>query len=425
MPQPQRHFWQSGLWCHPDFLKLWSAQSVSLIGLQFGSLAMPLVAVLTLHAGAAAVGLLAGLGTLPWLIFGLFVGPLIDRLPRRPVVVTAHAGRAVLVAFIPIAAAVHVLTMWQLYVITVLSGALSMCFEVAYHAYLPAVVDTGQLADANAKLAVTDGIARTTGPGVAGSAVQLLSAPLTLVVQAATYTYAALAVARIGQRGAPSDRHGREPALAALRAGIAFTWRHRIIRSLTLCEASYLLFFDMLGAIIIVFYSRNLGLSPSIIGAIYTAGSVGGIFGGLLARRIGLRFRAGRALLVGALLRGIGLAIIPVAIFLGPYAVPLLIACRAVNAFGWTVWEVHQTTTLQLSTPDRLRGRVTASSLFLARAAGSAGGFAGAGLAVMLGVTGTVWVGAIGSLAGTAWLLARPVRRLREVRAAAAPSLTQ
>lgn len=406
MSHPQPQLWRQG-----DFLKLWASQSVSLVGLQLGSIALPLVAILTLHASAAQVAVMAGLGNLPWLAAGLFVGIGIDRIRRRPIVIAAHLGRAATLASVPLTAMLGDLTMPHLYVVAVINGTLGMCFEAAYHAYLPTLVPPAALADGNSKLAITDGIARTGGPSLAGVAVQVLTAPMTLGFQVLTYAAAAFSIWRIRtEEPAPGRDGGGAGVLVGLRSGVTFIWHHGLVRVLALSEATYGLFFEVTFTALLVFYSRTLHLPPSEIGVIYAAGSIGGIVGGVAAGRVARQLGSRPTMVAGAILRSLGLAIVPLAVVVPGPAVAFLVVARFLNAFGWTIWEVHQMTMQQLATPNPLRGRVTSTTLFLGRGAETVGGFAGAGLAALFGVLPTLIVGGLGALLATTWLLAIPKR---------------
>ncbi|MEQ7123711.1 MFS transporter [Actinopolymorpha sp. B11F2] len=402
-----------GLWRHPDFLKCWSAQSLSLLGIQFGRIALPLVAILTLQATAAQVGLLLAIAGSPWLVFGLFTGIVIDRLPRRPILIIAHAGRGILVGSVPACAALGILTMNQLYLVTFLAGTLDVCFQVAYRSYLPSLVPAVHLPDGYAKLAVTDGAMRTAGPSLAGGLVQILNAAAALGIQALTFVLSGLLLWRVRHQEPSRSATTRESVWPALVAGLRFAWRQPLVRAFTLSDATFVFSFAIVYAVQMVFFARDLNLSPAMIGVIFTVGSLGGLLGGLAARAVGVRLTTGRTIFTGSLLRAAGIALVPLAALVGPAALPLLVLSRLVNAFGWTLWEVHQETTQQLLTPSTLRGRVNGSVLFIVQGVDALGGFVGAGLAPLLGVLPTLAVGAIGALAGTAWLATSKLWRLR------------
>src|SRR5215472_7217077 len=135
----------TGLWLHADFRNLWAAETVSLLGSQITLLALPLAAVLTLHASALQMGVLRAASTLPALLFGLFVGVWVDRLRRRPLLITADIGRAAMLASIPIAALLKLISMPQIYVVAFLAGTLTLIFDVAHMSFLPSLVKPDEL----------------------------------------------------------------------------------------------------------------------------------------------------------------------------------------------------------------------------------------------------------------------------------------
>lgn len=396
-----------GLWRHPFFPVYWSAQSLSLLGIQVGRIALPLLAILTLRASAVDVGLLLFTGTLPALVVGPFAGLLVDRLPRRLVLVAAHAGRAALLTGVTACALLGVLTLHQLYATAFLVGVLDVCFQVAYRSYLPSLVDPGDLPEGYAKLAVTDGLMRTAGPGVGGAIVQALGAAAGVGLQALTFAGAGVLLARVRRPEAAVPKDKRERLLPALRAGWTFSWRQPLVRAFLLSETGFGYAFAVMFSVQLVFFTGSLELEPFQIGLIFAIGSVGGLLGGVLARPIGARLHTGRAIVTGSLLRAAGLALFPLAAFAGPLALPLLIAARLVNAFGWTLWEVHQESTQQLLTPADLRGRVNSTGLVAMQVADALGMATGAALAGPLGVLPTLAAGAVTAVLSSAFLAVR------------------
>lgn len=382
-----------------NFRLLWLAQSVSLAGVQVGSLAFPLTAVLALGASTAQVALLASLGTLPWLVGGLFVGILIDHVHRRPVLIAAHLTRAATLLSVPISFATGSLTILHLYVVAVVLGTASMFFESGYHAFLPAVAH-GRLAEGNSRLAATDAVARSVGPSLAGVIIQVAGAPAALLIQVVTYLVAAVSTSAIHVHERTPTR-SKVRALVELREGLTFLWHHPVIRSFMLSESVYLFFFDLAFTVTIVFYARTLGLGPATIGLIYAAGSIGGLIGAVLAPRLARRWGETTVLIGSSLTRGCGLAAVPLALLLGPLVLPCLMGARFVNAAAWSTYEVHQTTRQQLATPDDLRGRVTGSLLFITRSTESLGSFTGAVLASSLSAEAILLIAGAGAVLAT------------------------
>src|SRR2546426_7168058 len=165
------------LWRHPDFMKLWTGETISQLGTQVTLLALPLTAVVILKANAFQVGLLSTLEFLPFILVGLPAGVWVDRLRRRPILIVGDLGRAAVLGSVPVAFALHRVTMAQLYLVAFLTGIFTVFFDVAYQSYLPSLVDRDQLVDGNAKLEISRSGAQLAGPGLAGALIQALKAP--------------------------------------------------------------------------------------------------------------------------------------------------------------------------------------------------------------------------------------------------------
>src|SRR5918912_1194187 len=144
-----------GLWRHPEFVKLWSGQTISRFGSEISQLAIPLAAALVLNASPAQMGLLGAFEFAPFLLLSLFAGVWVDRVHRRPVLIVADIGRAILLGSIPAAALAGVLRIEQLYVVGVFTGTLTVFFDVAYQAYLPVLVSRDHLVEGNRTLEVS------------------------------------------------------------------------------------------------------------------------------------------------------------------------------------------------------------------------------------------------------------------------------
>ena len=209
---------QAALWRQPDFLKLWAGQTLAALSSTVTTLALPLIAALTLHASPFEMGLLAVGATLPNLLVGLHAGILADRFRRRPIMVSTELVRALLLLSVPIAAALDRLTMWQLCAVLFLSGVCTTVFEVAETSYLPSLVGKGRLVSANSALVGSGSVAAAVGPGLAGLLIQLLSAPLAIVADAVSLVGSAVLVRSI---------HAREPVPEAGRRSAGRLAGHR------------------------------------------------------------------------------------------------------------------------------------------------------------------------------------------------------
>ena len=185
------------LWRHPDFLKLWAGESVSVFGSQVTVLAVPTVAILILHAGPFQVGILSALEFLAFPTLGLVAGVYADRLRRRPIMIVCDIGRGLALGSIPVAFLLNLLTLEQLYFVALLTGIFTVFFDVSYQSYLPALVDRPNLLEGNTKLEITRSTAQVAGPAVAGFLIQWIGGAKAVAVDALSFFLSALALASI------------------------------------------------------------------------------------------------------------------------------------------------------------------------------------------------------------------------------------
>ena len=178
-------------------MKLWTGQTVSELGSVVTRTALPIAAVLTLHATAFEVGILVASASTAVLLVGLFAGALVDRSRRRPLMIASDAIRAVLLLSIPAAAIAGTLRIEQLYVVAFIEAALGSIFDIAYRTYLRSLLPSDRLLEGNAKIGITGTIGEIGGPGLAGGLVQLITAPLALLVDAISFVFSAISIALI------------------------------------------------------------------------------------------------------------------------------------------------------------------------------------------------------------------------------------
>ncbi|HEY7036505.1 MAG TPA: MFS transporter [Thermomicrobiales bacterium] len=169
---------------HDDFRRLWMAQTISQLGSQVSFLAIPLTAAVMLGATPTEMGVLSAMGSVPSLLVGLLAGAIVDRRPRRPVLVSSDLVRAVLLGAIPLAWLVGALNMPLLYLVAFLSGACALFFDVAYQSFLPSLIERDRLVEGNSDLELSRSAAQVAGPTLAGGLIQLLKAPLAIAVDA-------------------------------------------------------------------------------------------------------------------------------------------------------------------------------------------------------------------------------------------------
>jgi MFS family permease len=402
------------LWANGDFLRLWAGQTISAFGTEITELALPLAAVLVLEASAFEVAGLAVAITLPWLFLSLPAGAWVDRLRRRPILIVTDWGRGLALASVPIAYAFDVLTLAQLYAVALVTGMLTVFFDVAYQSYLPSLVAREELTDANGKLEATRTGAQTAGPTVAGVLVSLLTAPYAVVVDSLSFVASALFVTSIRRREEPRlQDHARTRLRTEIGEGLSFTFRHPILRWSLVYVATINFFTSALFSIYIVFAVRTLGLSAATIGVIGSLASIGPLAGALAAPRLSARFGVGPALVGSAAVGGWSLLLLPLA--RGDYVIPLLVLGSLGFGFCALVYNVAGISLMQAITPDRMLGRMTASRRFVVFGINPLGALAGGALGTGLGLRETMWIAALGASVAFVALLPSPIPRVRTV----------
>ncbi|MEX2210444.1 MAG: MFS transporter [Gaiellaceae bacterium] len=401
------------LWRNGDFLRLWSAQTISAFGSQITFLALPLAAILVLDATAFEVAALTAVEWTPWLLFSLPAGAWVDRLPRRRVLVVTDLGRALLLASIPLAYALDVLTLWQLYGVGFLVGTLTVFFDVAYVAYLPSLVERRQLGEGNSKLETSRSGAQLGGPGLAGLLVELISAPVAILADAISFVVSALFLGAIRKREVVEPRTEGTRLRTEVVEGIRFVLSHPLMRPSMAFVAMSNFFYNVIFAVFLVYAVRELDLSPGTIGLTFTLGNFGVLAGAVLAPRIGAFLGVGPTIIVSAFFLGWPALLIPLAP--AEHAVPIFVGVFAVTGFSGILTNVVGISLFQATTPDRLQGRATASRRLVNFGAVPLGSLAGGGLAATIGLRETLWVGAVGSTLAFLPVLFSPIRSIREI----------
>jgi MFS family permease len=405
------------LFRHPDFLKLWSAETVSQFGTAITQLALPLTAILILKATAFQVGLLTTAQFLPFILVGLPAGVWVDRLRRRPLLIVGDLGRAVVLASIPIAYELGHLHMVHLYVAAFLVGVLTVFFDVAYMSYLPSLVDRDQLVDGNSKLEISRSAAALGGPGLAGGLIQILTAPVAILFDSISYLWSAGFVFWIRRTELPVPRLQGEQEhpsmMREIREGLRYVLRHRMLLPIALTTASSNLFTTMAQAILILFAVRQLGLSAGVIGLIFAIGNVGFLIGAFVAQPIARRFGVGPTIIGSAFL--FGPPAILIAMATPSSAVVLLIVSGVVMGLSGVTYNINQVSLRQAITPERMQGRMNATMRFMVWGTMPIGAIVGGALGGTIGLRPTLWVSAIGSLFCFVPLLFSPLPSLREI----------
>jgi MFS family permease len=407
------------LWHHPDFLKLWTAETVSQVGTQVTQLALPLVAIVILEATPFEVALLGMVEFLPFILLSLPAGVWVDRLRRRPILVAGDLGRAALLASVPIAYLAGVLTIWQLYAVGFSVGCLTVFFDVAYQSYLPSIVERDDLVEGNSKLEISRSGAAFVGPPLAGILVEWLKAPVAIAVDAISYVGSAFFVLLI-RRHEPEVVHpdvaagGERPSMRQdVTEGLRYVLGHRYLRWIAASTGTSNLFSSISGAILLVYAVRELDLSAGVIGTVFAIGNVGFFVGAFVASRIAARIGVGPAIIVADLIGAIGGVLVPLAS--RGVAIPAIALAGVLIGFGSVVYNINQVSFRQAITPERMQGRMNATMRFIVWGTMPVGALIGGALGSTIGLLPTLWIAAIGGFLPLLFLTLTPVRTIRTI----------
>lgn len=402
----------TGLWLSADFRRIWLSLTITSFGAQVTMLALPLTAAILLHATPLQMGVLVALETLPFALVSLQAGVLIDRVRKLPIVILANVSRALALAVIPLAAFTHWLSMEVLYAVGFFCGIQNVVGGAAYQVLLAQMAGRRRLVEANAKISLGETGSALVGPGVAGFLIQALTAPFAILVDAFAFLASALMLRKLA---VPTDVPHPGP-----RAGL----RHEIVEGLKLVRGNATLWslawlaglWQLLHhaqlAVLILFATRELGLSAGAIGFVYVFGGAGCILAAASAERLAARFGVGPMIVYGLTATAIAWQIY------GLVTGPVWIATIALGFamllfdFGGVMFGIQYLSLRQAITPDRLLGRMTATMRFLTVAAAPLGSLAGGALATAIGLRETLLaIGVLGLLLAIGAMLRSPVRR--------------
>jgi len=403
----------ASLWRDLDFVKLWIGQTISEIGSRVTVVALPLIAVLVLNAKPLQMGMLAGIGGLASLIFGLAAGLCVDRLRPRPILIVTDLGRAAALGSIPLAAVFGVLQMPQIYIVVAVAGILTVLFDVAYQSYLPSLVERNQVLEGNSKLALSSSIAEIVGPGLTGILVQVFTAPMAILLDALSFLASALTVWLV-RKPEPQvvpipGSHVWEELIAGMRA-IA---ESPIRRAIAGHSATAGFFGGFFASLYVLYAISDLRLSPALLGGVIAVGGAGNVLGAGIAPRLMGRFGPGVTLIGSLLVMGAASLMIPLAHGSVVTATAFLMLAQ-VGDVCWPVFNVCELSLRQAITPGEVLGRVNAAMQMANRGLLPIGALGAGTLAEMTGVRPALAVGAAGLLLSSLWLVLSPIRKMRD-----------
>ncbi|ADD41426.1 MFS transporter [Stackebrandtia nassauensis] len=395
------------------FRFVFAADSVSKLGVQVSYLVLPVLALTTLDASAAEVGVLGALGPAAFLLIGLPAGAWLDRIRRRRVMIAADVVRAVLFASIPLAWAADALTLAQLYLVALATGIATVFFDIAAMSYLPHLVGRDRLLAANSTLHSVNAVAEISGRGLGGLLLQLATAPLAIAVNSLTLLWSAVFIGLI-RRPEPRPEPVRRRHLGReMREGLSHVFGHGHLRVIAIESAWANVCLRVIVTMIPILFIVELGLPEAWLGGFLAVGGIGVFAGSLAARGLGARLGHGRALwIVGATCTPFVL-LVP---FIDRGAMLWLgLGGWLVATFKVGVDGVLKTSIRQRTTPDRLQGRMNGTFRTLITGALAVGSLAAGLLAEASTVRAALWVGSAGLALGWLLLFASPLRTMREL----------
>ncbi|MFI2028911.1 MFS transporter [Streptomyces buecherae] len=394
------------------FRRYWVGQSVSLVGDQISLLALPLAAVIILHADAAEMGWLATAQLLPALLFSLAAGSWVDRrASRRRIMIVSDLARAGLIASLPVAYAFDLLSLTQLYLTAFAVGSLTVLFDVCNATLFVALVPGTRYVEANSLINGSRSLAYVAGPSAGGFLVQMLAAPFALVADAFTYLLSARCLTSID----PVEPPPSAPAKGHFTAGLRWIMRSPVMRA-TFAASSTIQFFNfMFHTLFVLYVTSELGLGAGLLGIVLAVGAAGGLVGAATAGRVTRRLGIGRSAVLGYTLFSAPLLLVPLAGGPTPVVLGLLFLAELGSCVGAMIADVSVSSLQAALIPDALRARVTGAYRTLTHGVRPLGALTAGALGTAIGLRPTLWIGTAGALLCLLWVLPSPVPHIREL----------
>jgi MFS family permease len=369
---------------------------------------LPLTAVIVLGATPAQMGILSATGGASVLLFSLWAGLIVDRVRRRPVMIVADLGRALLLSSIPVLAVMHVLTIAHLITVAAVVGVLTVLFDVAYQSYLPSLVGSVDLFQGNRLLSISSSTAEILGPSLTGVLVQLITAPIAILLDACSFAVSAISVWLISAPEPAAHATPHENLRDEILEGMKVILGHPLLRALFF--RSIFAFLAMGSYSFYILYAiRILHIKPAALGVAIALGGAGSLIGGLLSARIAQRLPLKLSFFSSASVIGAFQLLIPLASLAPHYSFLFICLQQFFGDFAWTIYYVNETTLRQSVAPPHLLGRVNAAIQLASRGMLPIGALACGFLGERIGIANTLWIGAAGVLLSTLFLV--PVLR--------------
>ena len=400
---------------HPDFRSLWLSQTVSQLGSAITRFALPIVAIITLEATPAQMGLLRGLEFVPFLALGLIAGAWADRFVRRPILILTDLGRFILLSSVPVMSVLGYLSIEYLYFIGLSTGILNVFFDVSCQSFLPSLVRRDQLMEGNNLLSISESAANLVGPGIAGCLVKLVAAQEAIAFDALSFLTSAVLLGLIRTPEKIQISTGRTNIWSEIGEGLRYLWKNQLLRAIALSTSTYNLFYNISMSVYIIHVTRNLGIEPNVLGILLAIGGLGTLLGSFTVQRITNTIGIGATLIGATLIGGIGAIFIPLSSSFEAFAAPMLVIAGFLEGLCDVIYNINEATLRQSLMPLSLQGRTNASLRWLYWGIFPIGSLLGGMMGETIGVRNTLWIGASGTLLATAWVFFSPIRWLEKL----------
>jgi MFS family permease len=385
---------------------------VSAFGSQVTGLALQILTAVALSASATEVGIVNAARWVPYLLFGLVAGVVVDRCRRKPMMVGTDLARAVLLGAIPLLYALDQLSIPALCLFVFAFGVLSLLFEAANQSYVPQLVPKELLNAGYARVEQAGAVVGSTGPLIAGVLIKIMGAPLAVLVDALTYLISGLLLASVKAPDPVPDRGARRSLANELGEGLAWVYRHRTLASIALTSHAMLLFNSMVSTVFVVFALHELKIGEFGLGTTYAFGSVGAVLGGALSGRVARRLDVGATLIAFRLLAAVGWLPLVLA-ERGPWALASVSLAFFLVSLAIGIESPVEMSYRQAVTPDRLRGRMNATIRSMNWGMVAVGAPLGGVLADQVSYRFALWIGLSGAVLQALALAVSRTRRAR------------
>ncbi len=398
----------------PNFVWLWTGQTISVLGSQLSGLALPVFAVTLLGVSEAQLGLLGTFDNSAFLVFALLAGAWVDRWVKRRVMIVADLVRMVSVAAIPVLYFTGLFQFWHLLVLGAIIGTATVFFDVASQSIIPILFKDEQIGAANSAIETSSQIAGIGGPSLVGWLLLFLKAPFLLLADAVSFLISALTLSVIRDNEVPKPTEDRRPLREEIAEGLKFVWNQPLIRRISFTTATSNLFNSLAMVLFPIFILRYLDISVGVWGLMMSVASVGGLLGAMSANKLMKLIGEGQLIVYSAVASGLVFLVIPIVAFLPHDLSPwILTVVEFCISFLVLTYNITQVSARQRLCPKPLLGRMNASIRFMVWGVMPIGSLIGGLIGQGFGVVTALIVGAVGNFFSALWIFFSPLRNMR------------